>query len=718
MRTSSTGMPWIRPRYGVSAPSSRICAAANGTSGALSESPAMFVMQNVVTVPSWATSTSTSVGAPLVGSDPRGGRYTLSEPTAFWPMSLPSAMPRRYLLGARPALISYSSRIGTVMPVTGSPSSADGADGSSPSAIGTHASRSVTYPTRSAFQRGITRMPTLISSGEPTSTTCTIGTSAPSGRTSANANGFVRWCLPATGSATHVHASTTPAGPTSTNSSSASPVPGSYSVGGTITRPSAVRTPTMRPDRSPVKYRESAVPTERVYPPGYSRTWCSMSGSVVVIRSFLDRGLAVGPVRVPQLALQQLARGLTRQLVHEIERARPLELGEPAAQVLHDRVAQRVVGRDAGPRLDDRLDLLPHVVVGDAEHRGVGDVGVGQQLALDLGRVDVHATRDDHVGLAVTEEQVALFVQVADVADGEEAVGVVRVVGLGLVALVLEVAGGHLHPHGAGRPRLALLTVVVDDLERRVRPDRADGAGELQPLGRGGERATTLGRAVVLDDRFAPPVDHLALHVDRTRRCRMDRVRHRRDVVLRAHVVRQLQHAVELRRHHVRVGAAVLLDQRERLLRVPLVHVDDGVPGLERVPRERGDRGVVVRRRREVHVPVTRSDAEEQQEHREELGRRVGVEPGERTLHTLRTSGGAARVVHRRTREPVVGQRVRLTVDELVERPEPGHRSDGEAPLGGDPRLVGRGHHDVGEPLVGDEGLRVGVAQDVRDLRR
>ena len=48
--------------------------------------------------------------------------------------------------------------------------------------------------------------------------------------------------------------------------------------------------------------------------------------------------------------------------------------------------AQRVVARDAGDRLDDRLDLLAHVVVGDAEHRDVGDLRVLVDRALDLGR--------------------------------------------------------------------------------------------------------------------------------------------------------------------------------------------------------------------------------------------------------------------------------------------------------------------------------------------
>ena len=41
----------------------------------------------------------------------------------------------------------------------------------------------------------------------------------------------------------------------------------------------------------------------------------------------------------------------------------------------------------------DGLDLLAHVVVGDAEHGDVADARVREDLAFDLGRVDVHAAR-------------------------------------------------------------------------------------------------------------------------------------------------------------------------------------------------------------------------------------------------------------------------------------------------------------------------------------
>ncbi len=69
----------------------------------------------------------------------------------------------------------------------------------------------------SSRHRGCTRMPVDILSMLPASTACTIAVSAPSGVTSANANGWSSGCF-GVGSATHVHEPTVPAGPTSTSS--------------------------------------------------------------------------------------------------------------------------------------------------------------------------------------------------------------------------------------------------------------------------------------------------------------------------------------------------------------------------------------------------------------------------------------------------------------------------------------------------------------------
>ena len=122
---------------------------------------------------------------------------------------------------------------------------------------------SVIAPTRSSAQRTWTRMPVLTSSGEATSSACSMGASAPSRVTSAKAKGRSRgW--PFTGSETQDHEVTVPVGATSTKSVTASWVTGSNSGGGITTRPSDVRAATRVPSRSPVRNRPMTGPVDRV----------------------------------------------------------------------------------------------------------------------------------------------------------------------------------------------------------------------------------------------------------------------------------------------------------------------------------------------------------------------------------------------------------------------------------------------------------------------
>ena len=264
--------PRISPKNVLSAPSSNTCAETYGISGASSDRPGTLTTQNVVTTPLSCTSTSTVVGSPVRGSVPRDAAYTSVAPSAWPPTILPRAKPFKYIVVATPAVTSKSKRIGTVMPVTGwsstAPAPIGAGVGSSPSPSEYHDSMSVMWPVRSARQRAVTRCPTAIASSVPQSTTCRIAVSAPSGRISANANGFESGCLPGFGSATHVYAWTIPHGPTwiqwSPSGATAALVVGSYSVGGTSTRPSASRTASMRPSRRPVRNRPMTGPTERV----------------------------------------------------------------------------------------------------------------------------------------------------------------------------------------------------------------------------------------------------------------------------------------------------------------------------------------------------------------------------------------------------------------------------------------------------------------------
>ena len=88
-----------------------------------------------------------------------------------------------------------------------------------------------------------------------------------------------------------------------------------------------------------------------------------------------------------------------------------LNLASLSAQKARISCGQLVGGLDALCGLDHRLHLFAPVLVGDAEHGGVAHLRMRQQHALDLGRVDVHAAGDDHVDLAVAQEQVAVFVE-------------------------------------------------------------------------------------------------------------------------------------------------------------------------------------------------------------------------------------------------------------------------------------------------------------------
>ena len=81
-------------------------------------------------------------------------------------------------------------------------------------------------------------------------------------------------------------------------------------------------------------------------------------------------------------------------------------------------VAKFVGWRDAGAQLDDRLDLFAHFGVRYADHRDVENLRVQGEGVLDLLRIDVDPTGDDHEALAIRQEQIAVLVEVSDVADG------------------------------------------------------------------------------------------------------------------------------------------------------------------------------------------------------------------------------------------------------------------------------------------------------------
>jgi hypothetical protein len=146
-----------------------------------------------------------------------------------------------------------------------------------------------------------------------------------------------------------------------------------------------------------------------------------------------------------------------------------------ATAVLDDLALAERVAR-AGD--DQRLRRLAPLRVGDADHRHLEDAGMTADDLLDLARVDVGAPADDHVLLAIGDEQIAILVEVADVAGVQPAAaqGLGRRLRLVPVALHHDVAAYHDLAELAGRARLVL---VVDDAHahrRRLAPGRGEPA--------------------------------------------------------------------------------------------------------------------------------------------------------------------------------------------------------------------------------------------------
>ena len=340
-----------------------------------------------------------------------------------------------------------------------------------------------------------------------------------------------------------------------------------------------------------------------------------------------------------------------------------------------------------------------------------------QQDGVDLGRVDVHTSRDDHLGRAPREEEIAVVVDVPMVTQGE-VVAPVAALGL-LVVLVITETPLRRRPqvHGAdlvGAEQLTLIRLDVHQLGVGRLPHRSR---LREPVLRPHESAAALGGGVVLVDDGPEPVHEALLHMDGAGRGAVDDEAQRRHVVLVPGLLGQCEETVEHRGHHVGVRDLVLLDQSQRLLGVPAVHQHHSDPGHQgRVERERQGRGVVQRSCAEVGVGAGRvaggdTDVGGQ---RARVGRARGSGGG--TIDALRATGRARRVEHRPSEDGVVDVVARFRCDDgfvVVEAIDgPG---DGQADLG-----VGRQRRRLrrvgGEAGVGDEGLGLAVVHDVGGL--
>src|SRR5215203_1150275 len=95
---------------------------------------------------------------------------------------------------------------------------------------------------------------------------------------------------------------------------------------------------------------------------------CGSRGSVAdasLAVSSVHAPIAAAPVVFAHVLARELAVAVLGQLRHEIDRARPLEVGEPAAAELHDLA---IAGGGAFAQHHDRLDGLAPMVIGHAHH--------------------------------------------------------------------------------------------------------------------------------------------------------------------------------------------------------------------------------------------------------------------------------------------------------------------------------------------------------------
>ena len=224
-----------------------------------------------------------------------------------------------------------------------------------------------------------------------------------------------------------------------------------------------------------------------------------------------DRLRSTGPARVAQLALVELAVVVTRQFVHVLDDLGQLVLRQPGGGERLDlaRSVHRTARRPSAGWMT-ALIASPHCSSGTPNTAISATAGcITSSPSISAG-IDVHPAGNDHVALAVTQVQVAVLVEVADVADREQ-VADARLARLLLALVIVEAGLAHPHVDQAGLAGRHLGAVLVQDLDAPstatpCRPSRACSATR-----RSDRRAAALGRRVVLDDDRSPPLEHRPL---------------------------------------------------------------------------------------------------------------------------------------------------------------------------------------------------------------
>ena len=299
------------------------------------------------------------------------------------------------------------------------------------------------------------------------------------------------------------------------------------------------------------------------------------------------------------------------------------------------------------------MDRLTPLLARDAEHRGLVDVRVELQRGFDLGRVDVHAARDDHVLLSITDEEVALVIAVGDIAHGLPALPVVGEEAIVLLVVVVEdrrAADEELAR--VVRPRPGDLPAVVVEQANLDQRRRLPARSRLPQLVLRLEDAVhaQLGGSVHLPQRVGRKVGQIeVLEREGPGGGVGDHALHGRSVVAALHLIRQRADHADGRGRREGGRHAVAVDQAQPVLRIEAALDDDLLAESERDGHERPRARVVERPGGDVDVVRGVPDQLDHPLHLDGVARPAAVGP-------FRLAGGARGVDHRRPGSGAGGQ--------------------------------------------------------------
>ena len=239
-----------------------------------------------------------------------------------------------------------------------------------------------------------------------------------------------------------------------------------------------------------------------------------------------------------------------------------------------------------------------------------------------------------------------------------------------------------------------------------------------EPLrGRDERGPDVLGARVVLVDDRPPPLDHLALDRDGARRSGVHDDLETRHVVALALFLRELEHSDEHRRHELRVGDAVALDQLQALPRVEPLHDDDRRAEALHRHRVHEWRGMVEWCRRQEYGAGSGTVAPDPLRDLHRRRRRITERrAGQRLAHAFGAAGRAGRVEHLPALALVAPRLRRRLAEDVAVALEPGERARG-GDAHRDAREVER-CDDIGHRGGAHQRACPAVVEDVLHLRR